>query len=492
MSSLRRADRRRDVVLMAEIDEETRYVPHHRKKIAFIFSAMRHFAAELEASGWTVDYVKLRSRGNTGSFRGEVARALKRHRAESLLLTAPGEWRLTEEIAAWPQALGVDVEVLADDRFLCSRADFADWAEGRKRLRLEDFYRMMRRKTGLLMDKDGPVGGRWNFDRDNRKPLPRRLDIPPPKTFKPDRMTAEVLDLVERAFPDNFGALAPFRLAVTRRQAVRAFDDFIENRLALFGDYQDAMAGHSPYLFHSLASMHINAGLLDPLAVCKKVERAYRRGRVPLNAAEGFIRQVIGWREFVAGIYWHEMPAYRESNFFAHHRPLPEFYWTGETEMACLAAAIGQTRDAAYAHHIQRLMVTGNFAMLAGVDPASVHEWYLAVYLDAYEWVELPNTLGMSQYADGGTLATKPYAASGRYIDKMSDYCGECRFDVKKRSGADACPFNALYWDFLARNRSKLKDNRRMALVYGTWDRMAEAEQRAIRRTARAIRKAPP
>jgi deoxyribodipyrimidine photolyase-related protein len=402
-------------------------------------------------------------------------------------MTKPGEWRLAEEVRSWRKELGVDVQVLDDDRFLCSTAAFADWAADRKQYRLEDFYRVMRRKTGLLMDGDAPAGGQWNFDRDNRKPLPAKLDVPPVKKFEPDRITQEVLDLVAEEFPDNFGALAPFWLAVTRQQAEQAFDDFVENRLALFGDYQDAMAHDKRFLFHSLAAMHINAGLLDPLEACRKVERAYWAERVPLNAAEGFVRQIIGWCEFVRGIYWQKMPDYLEQNFFDHRRPLPDFYWTGETDMACLAAAIAQTRDDAYAHHIQRLMVTGNFAMLAGIDPRAVHQWYLAVYLDAYEWVELPNTLGMSQYADGGVLASKPYAASGRYIDKMSDYCANCRFDVKKKTGPDACPFNALYWDFIARNRSKLGNNPRMAMIFATWDRMSGSDQGELRRAAEQL-----
>jgi deoxyribodipyrimidine photolyase-related protein len=487
LSALREAERGHDVVLMAELREETSYVAHHKKKIAFVFSAMRHFANELRNAGWNVDYVPYGRRDNTGSFAGEVWRAVERHRARAIIITQPGEWRLAKEASTWGRHFGIEVRIIADDRFVCDVEEFQVWAKGRKQLRLENFYRHMRRKTGLLMNGDQPEGGRWNYDQENRKPLPFGHAVPTVKSFRPDRITREVLSLVAENFPDHFGSLNPFDLAVTRTDAEDAFDDFIRNRLGLFGDYQDAIAGGRPILFHSLAAMHFNNGLLDPLESCRKIEQAYRNGQAPLNAAEGFIRQVIGWREFIRGIYWLKMPGYQDENAFGHKRPLPDFYWTGKTDMACLVEAIGQTRELAYAHHIQRLMVTGNFAMLAGIDPHAVHQWYLAVYLDAYEWVELPNTIGMSQFADGGIFASKPYAASGRYIEKMSDHCKQCRFNVKLRSGPDACPFNALYWDFIARNRKKLSANRRMGLIYSVWDRMSEDDRRNIRRSAKTI-----
>lgn len=338
---------------------------------------------------------------------------------------------------------------------------------------MEYFYREMRRKTGLLMVGDAPEGGRWNFDSDNRKPARPDLLMPQPLRFEPDPITQNVLESVEARFGDHFGDLEPFWFAETTAQAEEVLEHFLSTGLASFGDYQDAMLAGEPFLYHSLLSLYMNAGLLDPLVVCRRVETAYFDGKAPLNAVEGFIRQIIGWREYVRGIYWLKMPGYSDSNFFENERPLPVFYWTGETDMACMRAAITQTKEQAYAHHIQRLMVTGNFALLAGVDPSEVHEWYLAVYADAYEWVEMPNTLGMSQFADGGLLGSKPYAASGNYINKMSDYCKKCTFDVKKKTGVGACPFNALYWDFLIRNRDKLEKNPRLAQVYRTWQKMS-------------------
>lgn len=469
---------------MAEVAAEADYVPHHKKKLAFVFSAMRHAAEGWAKAGWQLDYIELDDPENSGSLFGEVERAVKRHKPDVLRVTAPGEYRLKEEISSWAKRLDLKVEVLEDSRFLCSTADFDRWAEGRKQLRMEYFYREMRRRTGLLMEGNQPAGGRWNFDAENRKPAKEDLFMPQPHRLRPDAVTAEVLDLVEKRFPDRFGRLRPFWFAVTRAQALTALERFIEEALPRFGDYQDAMLEGQPFLYHSVLSLYLNAGLLDPLEVCRRVEAAYLEGDAPLNAAEGFIRQIIGWREYVRGIYWHFMPDYLERNALEATRDLPGFYWSAETDMACLKAAIGQTRDEAYAHHIQRLMITGNFAMLAGVDPKQVHAWYLAVYADAYEWVELPNTLGMSQFADGGLLASKPYAASGNYINKMSDYCSVCRYDVKQKTGEGACPFNSLYWDFLHRNEAQLRSNRRLVPAYRTWDRMKPETQADHRQSA--------
>lgn len=484
IASLSVADKTRDVVLMCEVAEETTYVRHHRQKIAFVLSAMRHFASELGEQGWQVDYVTLDDPENTGSFGGEVERALKRHGASRIVVTEAGEWRVQEMIDGWRQRFGVEVDCLPDRRFLCSHAEFEEWAEGRRELRMEYFYREMRRKTGLLMQDGKPEDGRWNFDTENRKSAKDDLFLPQRRRFKPDETTRTVLDLVRERFADHFGDLEPFGWAVTRDDAEAAFDDFLATSLADFGTYQDAMVKSRPFLFHGLVSAYINVGLLDPLDVCRKVERAWRDGRAPLNAAEGFIRQIIGWREYVRGIYWLKMPDYATGNALGATRPLPWFYWSGETDMACLSEVVTQTRREAYAHHIQRLMVTGTFALLAGIDPAKVHDWYLSVYIDAFEWVELPNTLGMSQYADGGLLGSKPYAASGAYINRMSDYCARCRYDVKQRTGPDACPFNALYWDFMARNEKALRGNARLRQVYATWDRMKPDDQEALRRSA--------
>ncbi|MCA0928278.1 cryptochrome/photolyase family protein [Ruegeria profundi] len=487
ISSLRAGKPDRDIVLMAEVQDEASYVPHHKKKIAFVFSAMRHFAAELEDAGWSVRYVKLDDPDNSGDLPGELARAVKDHGIDHVLMTEPGEFRLKAVLSDWSKDAKTELEMLDDDRFLASHAEFRDWAEGRKQLRMEYFYREMRRKTGLLMDGDAPEGGKWNFDSQNRKPAKSDLFMPRPRATEPDAITEEVLKLVEDRFDDNFGTLRPFWFGVTRADALKALTMFVEQALPRFGDYQDAMLEGEPFLYHSVLSLYINAGLLDPLETCERVAQAYHDGDAPLNAVEGYIRQIIGWREYMRGIYWHSGPEYTQQNFFGAKRPLPDFYWTGHTDMACMAAAIGQTKEEAYAHHIQRLMVTGNFAMLAGIDPHDVHEWYLAVYADAYEWVEAPNVIGMSQFADGGLLGSKPYAASGNYINKMSDHCANCSYDVKQKTGSDACPFNPLYWDFLLRNEEKLRGNPRLGQVYRTWDKMDEAKKKEYRDSARAV-----
>lgn len=484
LSSLRHISPSSADILMAEVASEATYVPHHKKKIAFIFAAMRHFADALRAAGWRVHYTEIDDPENAGSLKAEVARLCANTSYEHLIITEPGEWRLLQDMRDWADDLGLDVEILSDDRFLCSHEDFETWAEGRKQLRMEYFYREMRRKTGLLMTGDGPIGGQWNYDAENRKPPQSSLKIPIPAAIQPDAITQEVLAVVARRFDTHIGSLEHFGFAVTAEDAERLFDDFVANRLASFGDYQDAMVTGEPFLFHSLVSFYLNAGLLDPLTVCQKAEAAFARGDAPLNAVEGFIRQIIGWREYCRGIYWLKMPDYAAENYLGAGRPLPDFYWTGETDMHCLSEAIQQTLNHAYAHHIQRLMVTGNFALLAGIDPAQIHEWYLAVYADAYEWVELPNTLGMSQFADGGLLGSKPYAASGNYINKMSTYCEHCVYDVRQKTGENACPFNALYWHFLVRNEDKLKANPRLGQVYRTWGKMDADKKSAYLQSA--------
>ena len=485
VSSLKGARKGKDVIVMGELADEARYVKHHKKKIAYVFSAMRHFAQALKKDGYAVEYQKYDQKNPARSFRELTAAAVRKHKPERIVVTEPGEHRLVRQMKRW--RLGVDVEMREDDRFICSHAEFNDWAEGRKTLRMEFFYREMRRKTGLLMDGDAPEGGQWNYDKENRKPARDDLFMPTPPRFKPDAVTKDVLDLVEDRFADHFGDLAPFWFAVTRKDALKALDYFIAEALPLFGDYQDAMLLEQKFLYHSVLSLYINSGLLAPLEVCARAEAAYREGHAPLNAVEGFIRQIIGWREYVRGVYHRGGEAYADQNFFENTRPLPDFYWTGKTGMACVRAAVMQTKEEAYAHHIQRLMVTGTFAMLAGIDPHDVHEWYLAVYADAYEWVEAPNVIGMSQYADGGGLASKPYAASGAYINRMSNYCKHCAYKVSKKTEDDACPFNALYWDFLARNKGKLEGNPRLGQPYRTWARMNDATKRAYRARAKDL-----
>jgi deoxyribodipyrimidine photolyase-related protein len=484
IASLADADPDDSVILMMEVAEEATYVRHHKRKIAFLFSAMRHHAEALRAAGWTVDYVALDDPDNAGSFTGEVARAVERHAPERIVVTEAGEWRVQAMLEAWETMFGIPVAIRADARFVASHAEFAAWAEDRKAFRMEFFYREMRRKTGLLMDGGKPEGGEWNFDKENRKPAQRDLLMPELPHFAPDAVTQDVLALVAGRFGDHVGSLENFGIAVTREQALAAQAHFLAHALPRFGDYQDAMLTDEPVLYHAHLSFYINCGLLDPLALCHAVETEYRAGRAPLNAAEGFIRQIIGWREYVRGIYWWSGPDYGQRNYLNATRRLPAFYWTGETDMHCMRQAIGQTIDLAYAHHIQRLMVTGNYALLIGAHPDDVDRWYLEVYADAYEWVEQPNTRGMILFADGGLLGSKPYAASGAYINRMSDYCGKCRYDVSRRTGEDACPFNALYWDFLVRNRDKLGGNQRLAMPYRNWDRMDGAAQTALRAQA--------
>ena len=483
IASLDGCDKADTVVLMMEVWEETTYVRHHKQKIVLILSAMRHFAAELEAQGWQVDYIRLDDTGNTGSFTGEVGRAIQRHGPERIRIVEPGEWRVLQAIDSWDGAFGVPVEIMLDTRFLSPLPDFFAWAQGRKRLLMENFYRDMRAKTGLLME-GGPAGGQWNYDKDNRAPPPKHLDPPEPPRFVPDAITREVIDLVAAHFPKHFGQLEPFGWPVTADQAEQMLDAFIADRLPQFGTYQDVMIFGSDALFHSQVSTSLNLGLLDPLAICRRAEQAWRDGTAPLNAVEGFIRQIIGWREYIRGMYWLEMPALREANALDATLPLPEFYWTAETDMRCLHDCVRSTRDNAHAHHIQRLMVLGNFALIAGVRPQELEDWFLVVYADAYEWVELPNVAAMALWADHGRMASKPYAASGAYINRMSDYCRKCRYDVREKTGPDACPFNALYWDFLDRNAKTLAGSSRLTNPYATWGRMSEKRRAEYKQSA--------
>jgi deoxyribodipyrimidine photolyase-related protein len=335
------------------------------------------------------------------------------------------------------------------------------------------------------MEADGkPTGGEWNYDKENRKPPKAGMQVPKRLRHQKSAITKEVLALVNERFASNFGTLEPFEFAVTREQALMELEHFIAVILPNFGDYQDAMVAGEPYLYHSLISAYLNAGLLLPLEICRRAEAAYRAGQAPLNASEGFIRQILGWREYIRGIYWHHMPEYATRNTLNANTPLPDFYWNAQTDMFCMAETVRHTRDHAYSHHIQRLMVTGNFALLAGLDVAEVQAWYLAVYADAYEWVEMPNTLGMALFGDGGVVASKPYAASGKYIQRMSNYCDQCRYDPEAMTGDTACPFNALYWDFWARNADTLRGNPRIPYVYSTWDKMANEKRESIRAQA--------
>jgi len=484
LSALDGLDAAQDTVLLMEVMGECEYVPHHPQKIVLVLSAMRHFAAALAARGVAVRHVRLDDPDNTGTLTGEVLRAAAALQPRGVVATEPGEWRVAQAMAGWEAALGLPVEIRADDRFLCSLPWFRQWAGGRKQLRMEFFYREMRRATGLLMEADQPAGGQWNFDAENRQRLPKGVTPPKPPQFTPDAITAEVMALVASRFGGNFGRLEGFNWPVTAAAAEVALADFITQRLPLFGDYQDAMAEGQDTLFHALLSTSLNLGLLLPAQVCEAAEAAWREGRAPLNAVEGFIRQILGWREYVRGLYWLKMPGYAALNALGASRPLPAMYWGAPTSMACMRAAIGQTERLAYAHHIQRLMVTGNFALLAGVAPEAINRWYLAVYADAFEWVELPNTHGMAIWADGGIMASKPYAASGAYINRMGDHCRGCQHDVKAATGPKACPFNFLYWDFMARHAESFAGNPRMAMPLNTLRKMDPARVAAMRAEA--------
>ncbi|WP_025050421.1 cryptochrome/photolyase family protein [Sulfitobacter noctilucae] len=482
LSALQKADKDGDVVVMAEVLEEAEYVPHHPKKIALIFAAMRKFAQELREDGWDVRYTKLTDNENAGSIVGELLRRAEETGAAGVICTEPGEWRLIDKLKYAP----VKTHILNDDRFIASHKEFEDWAEGRKALRMEYFYREMRRKTDLLMEGDDPAGGKWNYDHENRKPVKGEVTLDGPLNFEADETVEEVLEMVEARFGDNFGSVRPFPFATTREQALEALEYFVRNALPNFGDFQDAMLEGEAFLYHAVLSPYMNIGLLDPLEVCRAVEQAWKDGDVPINAAEGFIRQIIGWREYIRGIYFLEGPDYSERNVLKHDRDLPGFYWGAETKMNCISQTIDQTEKHAYAHHIQRLMITGNFALLAGMNPQQVHEWYMSVYTDAFEWVMTANTIGMTQFADGGIVASKPYVSSGAYINRMSDYCKGCQYKVSVKTGEGACPFNLLYWHFLDRHRERFSNNARMGNMYRTWDRMDEDRRETVLKDAEA------
>jgi deoxyribodipyrimidine photolyase-related protein len=415
------------------------------------------------------------------SLEAAVDRAARQERACEVLLCEPGEYRISQSISGWGERLGVPVTQFEDSRFLASHRFFSNWLKRQKQPRMEYFYREMRRLYGLLMEDDGkPAGGRWNYDRENRKGWRGQVAVPERDLPEPDNITREVIREVQQLFPENPGDLSRFYAAVTEAGARQHLEWFCENALGDFGKWQDAMAMESSWLFHSVISMYLNTGLLDALETCHRVQRAWRERRCDLAAAEGFIRQVLGWREFVRGIYWSQMPDYKERNYLKAERPLPGWFWTADTELQCLHQSLKQSLELGYGHHIQRLMVIGNFALLAGLSVKEICDWYLAVYIDAFEWVELPNTLGMALFADGGLMASKPYAATGKYIQRQSDYCKSCRFDPAKVTGPDACPYNALYWSFLERNRDALGANHRMAMMYANWDRKPAEDRIAI------------
>ena len=485
-------DPTQDVVWLAEAAEESTHVWSSKQRIGIFLSAMRHFAAELRERGLPLRYAQLDDEDNTGTLAGELQRAIADLRPQGLVLTAPGDWRVLQALRAVAAQAGLPLELRDDAHFFSTVRDFAVHAKGRKQLRLEYWYRELRQKHGILMEGKQPVGGQWNFDADNRESFGKAgpQNVPAPFFVEPDAITREVINLVHARFADHPGSLDSFAWPVTRADALRALANFIEQRLPLFGQFEDAMWAGEVWLWHSQLSAALNLKLLNPREVVAAAEAAYRHGHAPLAAVEGFVRQILGWREYVRGIYWTQMPGYGERNALDAQAPLPAWYWTGDTEMACLREAITQTLAHGYAHHIQRLMVTGLYTLLLGVRPQAVHEWYLSVYVDAVEWVELPNTLGMSQYGDGGLLGSKPYVATGKYIQRMSNHCSGCRFDPAQSTGPTACPFTTLYWDFLMRHETLLRQNPRMAMQMKNLDRLAPEAREAIAAQARAHRSA--
>lgn len=457
-----------DGVWMAKVEHEASHVWCHQLRIALFFSAMRHFRKALKSKDYRVEYHELtkdRSNDSGRTFDELLSEAVSRLKPEKLIVVQPGDFRVLHELQQAADGLGVELEVRSDTHFYSTIENFRDYAEGRKNLRLEYFYREMRKSHDVLMDDSGePTGGQWNFDHDNRESFGRSgpQDLPRLKTFRPDEITKQVIELVGSRFADHPGHLNHFNLPVTRRQALRYLRDFIEHGLPEFGKWEDAMWEDEPFLYHSRLSAPLNLKLLSPRECVDTAVEAYRTQQAPINSVEGFVRQILGWREFIRGVYWTQMPDYADLNHLDHEAELPQFFWDGDTDMNCVRQSMQHVLNHGYSHHIQRLMVLGNFAQLWGVHPLKFHHWHMAMYLDAVDWVSLPNTLGMSQYGDGGIVGTKPYCSSGNYINKMSNFCKGCRYDFKQRTGDDACPFTTLYWDFMQRHRDQLSDHPRM------------------------------
>ncbi len=489
---LRQSDPTLDQVWMAEVREESTHAPSAVTRTVLFLSAMRHFAIDLQTLGWSVDYQRLEDTSPDQGLAASLALALRAHQPEEVWVTAPGEWRVLQLLRDTVRAAGLSLQVHDDAHFFTTVRDFSRHAQGRKQLRMEFWYRELRQRFGVLMDGHQPEGGRWNYDADNRASFGKAGPglLPTLPRFEPDAITVEVMETVTRCLPDLPGTCTEFNWPVTRNDALRALEDFVSHRLALFGQFEDAMWLGQPCLYHSQLSAALNLKLLNPREVVAAVEQAYRAGQAPLAAAEGYIRQVLGWREYVRGVYWTRMPEYADLNALKADQPLPAMFWTGDTPMACIREVVGQTLRLGYAHHIQRLMVTGLYALLLGVRPQEVHAWYLGVYVDAIEWVELPNTLGMSQYGDGGIMASKPYVASGKYIDRMSNYCKGCAFKPDVSVGDQACPITTLYWDFLIRHEALLTRNPRMGMQIRNAQRLSPEQRRHIQTQAQAHRNA--
>jgi deoxyribodipyrimidine photolyase-related protein len=480
-----------DAVWMAEVGEESRHVWSSKPRTVMFLAAMRHFALALQAAGRPLHYTRLDTPGNAGTLAAQLQADILRLRPARVVMTVPGDWRVLEAIKAVTAANGLALDIREDRHFFSTVAEFAAHAKGRKSLRMEYFYREQRKRHGVLMEGDEPVGGQWNFDAENRDAFGAAGPgaVPRRSVFEPDAITQDVIQLVDTHFARHPGRLDSFAWPVTRAQALQSLHAFIRERLPLFGRYQDAMWPGDPWLYHAHLSAALNLKLLNPREVVAAALAAHRDGHAPLASVEGFVRQILGWREYVRGVYWTLMPAYLERNALDAQQDLPAWFWTGATDMACLRDALSQTLEHGYANHIQRLMVTGLYTLMLGVQPRQVHAWYLAVYVDAVEWVELPNTLGMSQYADGGVMGSKPYIATGKYIQRMSPHCKACRYDPAQRSGDSACPFTTLYWDFLMRHETMLAKNPRMALQVKNVARLTVPQKQAVHERAAAIRR---
>jgi deoxyribodipyrimidine photolyase-related protein len=489
-----------DAVWMAEVQEEATYVWSHKLRLAYFFAAMRHFREELRERGLTVHYHVLSPEPSLdrGQTFGEIlTQDIQRLRPRKLILVRPGDYRVLTALQETAATAGVPLELRPDGHFFCSVQEFQDYAAGRRALRQENFYRRQRRHHRILLDQqDNPLGGRWNFDQENRRAFGRQGPpaIPAPKSFPPDALSREVITLVQQRFAAHPGSLEHFTLPVTATQADAFLMDFIEHRLPHFGTYEDAMWTGQPFLYHSRLSAPLNLKLVNPRRGVAAALTAYEELQAPLPSVEAFVRQILGWREFIRGIYWLHMPAYQERNYFDHQADLPSCFWDGNTAMHCFRQSMQFVLDHGYAHHIHRLMVLGLFALLYGVQPRKFHQWHLAMYVDAVDWVSLPNTLGMSQFGDGGLVGSKPYCASGNYIHRMSNFCASCDFQPEKSIGAAACPFTTLYWDFLDRHYERLQANGRLAFQLRALEskRGQPESMAAIRRQAAALRRSVP
>jgi deoxyribodipyrimidine photolyase-related protein len=472
--------------VLMELKQETNYVKHHIQKVVAFFASMEAFSQTLLINGHKCEYWKINDSQNTGDLIKNLTAIIQRENIQQFEYQLPDEYRLDEQIKDFCKTLQIPSYACDTEHFITSRDELKEIFAGKKMYLMETFYRVQRKKTGILMDNENPVGGQWNFDHDNRNKYDGKVPLPPDSTVKSNQ--TEIYKRIVESGVETIGNIdaVNFIWPVNKTQALKVVEEFIQFRLPWFGTYQDALTTADNFLFHSRISFALNSKILHPLEVITPCIEAWEKdsARISINQLEGFVRQIIGWREYMRGIYWLKMPDYAHLNYFNHVRPLPSWFWSGKTKMKCLQHAIGQSLDTAYAHHIQRLMVTGNFALLAGIHPDQIDEWYLGIYIDAIEWVEITNTRGMSQFADGGIVGTKPYVSSAAYIDKMGNYCGQCFYNKKEKIGENACPFNSLFWHFYHRHENKLSKNPRIGMMYQTWKKMSPEAQHELLKQA--------